>query len=414
MLPFSHLLLLTVASFVSSSALPPITPALSTPLPPSQDPWYTAPPNYQFKEPGTIFRIRHAPGNLTSIVVNSSAAYNILYRSTDSNYLPTWAVTTLYIPTTTHTNKPKSLLSYQYPYNSPDVDASPSYAWLKGVPISDVSVALGQGWFVNVPDFEGLLASFTCGVSSGHMTLDSIRAVLSANLGVNHDTRYAMWGYSGGSIASEWAAELQPKYAPELRFAGAAIGGVISNGLSALETVNGGLEAILVPFSFLGLATQHEKFRNFLHDKLKKTGPYNASTIYAFAKMDFNTGLSLFAFQNIYNYFVNGEADYRDPIVQNLGVEEALMGRHGIPRMQMFVYKAVGDEVSKIGDTDVMVEEYCRKGVDVVYQRNSVGGHLDESINGAPRAVEWLGRVLEGRYRHVGCTVKNVTVSVGG
>ena len=39
-----------------------------------------------------------------------------------------------------------------------------------------------------------------------------------------------MLGYSGGAIATEWAAELAPSYAPEVneRLIGAAIGGVLS------------------------------------------------------------------------------------------------------------------------------------------------------------------------------------------
>jgi hypothetical protein len=49
-----------------------------------------------------------------------------------------------------------------------------------------------------------------------------------------------MWGYSGGSLATEWAAELQPTYAPELNFAGAALGGLVPNITSVLKTINGG------------------------------------------------------------------------------------------------------------------------------------------------------------------------------
>lgn len=64
---------------------------------------------------------------------------------------------------------------------------------------------------MNVPDYEGPLASFTAGVLSGHSTIDSIRAAFNAKhiLGLEQDARYAMWGYSGGALASEWAAELQ-------------------------------------------------------------------------------------------------------------------------------------------------------------------------------------------------------------
>lgn len=100
-----------------------------------------------------------------------------------------------------------ALLSYQIPYDSADVDASPSYAIYSGVPLN-VNASLTKGWFVSVPDYEGPLASFTAGVMSGHATLDSVRAVLSLadtlpGLNLPNNTRYAMWEYSGGALASE-------------------------------------------------------------------------------------------------------------------------------------------------------------------------------------------------------------------
>lgn len=73
---------------------------------------------------------------------------------------------------------------------------------------------------MNVPDYEGPLASFTAGVLSGHSTIDSIRAVFNAKhiLKIDKEARFAMWGYSGGALASEWAAELQVQVSPSLDF----------------------------------------------------------------------------------------------------------------------------------------------------------------------------------------------------
>lgn len=187
------------------------------PIPPLQDPWYTAPDGFESAKPGDVLRIREAPGNLTSLASNCSAAYNILYRTTNSQYKPDWAVTTVFVPVT----ESPALLSYQIPYDSAWLDASPSYAFYTsdGVrSLRDISTGLSSGWFVNVPDYEGPLASFTAGVQSGHATIDSIRAAFNANetLGLDVDARYALWGYSGGALASEWAAEMAVQYAPEV------------------------------------------------------------------------------------------------------------------------------------------------------------------------------------------------------
>lgn len=113
------------------------------------------------------------------------------------------------------------LISSLPSYDSASLEASPSYA-LYGSDgsssLDDISTGLANGWFVNVPDYEGPLASFTAGVLSGHSTIDSIRAVFNAKhiLGLDKDARYAMWGYSGGALASEWAAELQVQVSPSV------------------------------------------------------------------------------------------------------------------------------------------------------------------------------------------------------
>lgn len=191
-----------------------------TPIPPLQDPWYSAPDGFESAKPGDVLRIREAPGNLTSLASNCSAAYNILYRTTNSQYKPDWAVTTVFVPVA---DSAAALLSYQIPYDSAWLDASPSYALYTSDgtrSLLDISTGLSSGWFVNVPDYEGPLASFTAGVQSGHATIDSIRATFNANetLGLYVNARYALWGYSGGALASEWAAELAVQYAPEVSF----------------------------------------------------------------------------------------------------------------------------------------------------------------------------------------------------
>lgn len=88
--------------------------SLQAPPPPSKDPWYTAPHGYEQAAPGDILKTRPASG-LTKIVANSSAAYNILYRTTDSNYKPSWAVTTLFVPSGYPTQNGAKLVSYQIP-----------------------------------------------------------------------------------------------------------------------------------------------------------------------------------------------------------------------------------------------------------------------------------------------------------
>lgn len=378
-------------------------------LAPSNDPWYTAPPNFEHAAPGTILKIRSAAGNLTTVQGNSSAAYNILYRTTDSRYLPTWAVTTLFVPNTTNGND--KLLSYQIPYDSADVDASPSYS-LYGAKLADIGAALGRGCYVNVPDYEGPLASFTAGVISGHATLDSIRAVLHSGFGLQNGTRYAMWGYSGGALASEWAAELQVQYAPELNFAGAALGGLTPNVTSVLEIATGTIYAGLIPAGILGLASQSPDLEQYLMENLKQEGEYNATTFFNARNQTLVEAIGAFNGDNIFDYFDRGLETLSSGVPQRVINRNGIMGYHGVPQMPIFAYKAIGDDVSPINDTDKLVERYCGVGATIRYDRNTVGNHASESANGDARAVAFLDVVLGGSYNATGCQIQNVTVGM--
>ena len=80
--------------------------------------------------------------------------------------------------------------------------------------------------------------------------------------------------------------------------------------------------------------------------------------------------------------------------------------------MPIFMYKAIADELSRVQDTDALVDRYCGVGASILYQRNTIGGHGAEDINGDPRALEWLSSTLNGTLHQSGCLIQNVTVNI--
>ncbi|PVI01898.1 LIP-domain-containing protein [Periconia macrospinosa] len=397
----------------------------SEPLLPSQDPFYTAPPNWEQTAPGTILRIRTAPGNVTTVIANTSAVWNIVYRTTDSNYKPSWAVTTVLAPlqnvSAPDNGTHNSLLSLQIAYNTAYPDSTPSImlygaasAPTFGGPSTadDIAYMLGKGWYVTIPDHEGPLASFGLGVQEGHATIDSIRATLNSDiLPKQIPTKYAMWGYSGGSVASSWAAELQEQYAPELKFAGMAIGGLVPNITKGLQ-LSGTPFAGLIPGLFLGITSQDAEAREYLVSRLKTSGPYNATGFLAALRYDVGTLFLKYPGQEIGEYFVGGLADLRAPVLERISRSNTWQGYHGIPQTPVFVYKAIQDEFSPVSDSDELVQRWCGIDVDVRYERNEVGEHIDEINNGRLRALEWLETVFDGTLEKTGCDVRNVSVAV--
>lgn len=418
----------SVLVFITITLLPIVTGCKMTTLPPSQDPWYQAPTGFEKAAPGTVLRVRPDPklANLTKSLGNLAGAYNILYRSTDAAERPSWAVTTLLVPSSP--SKDTKLLSYQIPYNSADVDASPSYLlddYLRGGPVipvlkHDLNPALEKGWLVSVPDFEGPLAAFGLCLRAGYAVLDGVRAVLATeHVPDAAVARSALWGYSYGSAASGFAAELQRAYAPELALAGVALGGVLANATASLFSASGSLYAGVIPSGALGCTAEFPDVRAHLVGLLKTEGPQNATGFLAALRMRVDEVTYAFAYQDIGGYFAGDdglEGFVNAPIFKPILEVNGQMGLHGAPQMPVFAYQAIGDEITSIHDTEKLAKKYGDAGARVLLQRNTVGDHVTEPLNGGPRALKFITQALEGKlgkeFPTSGYRIENVTVDL--
>lgn len=190
------------------------------------------------------------------------------------------------------------------------------------------------------------------------------------------------------------------------------MGGLPSNFTSVYGAIEGTMWAGLLPGGLLGVTSQYPKARAYLVSQLKTDGPYNKTGFLATERMSIAEAFAFYANQTIFSYFKHGQAVLDSPLIQRALNEQSYMGYHGTPTMPMLIYKAVGDELTAIADTDVVVDRYCGVGANIVYERNTIGGHLAEETNGDQRALEWLAQVLGGTYHHSGCTIKDVTIKV--
>jgi hypothetical protein len=222
-----------------------------------------------------------------------------------------------------------------------------------------------------------------------------------------------MWGYSGGALGSEWAAELAGSYAPELKFSGVAVGGLTPDVFNVFNTVTETYSAGLIPPGVVGLVAQFPVVQEYLYSQLKTTGNYTAKKFLSVVNLTLPDAASQFAFQDIYDYFEGGEADFLTPLVMSVIDSDGRMGYHGIPQMPMFVYKAIQDEISPIADTDALVAKYCAVSDTVIqYERNTVTHHKDEQDAGSANAFAFLQETINGTYVAPpdGCIITNVTI----
>jgi hypothetical protein len=218
---------------------------------PSQDPFYDVPTGISGLPNGTVLASRPVQVNAYSIPM-PVRAWQVKYKTTDDGGAASADVATVMVPDVPWTGKGlRPLVSYQTAEDGLGTECAPSYGLRAGV--TDVEnnsgtetglmeAALLQGWAVVAPDYEGPDSLFLDPAVEAHGVLDGIRATLHfAPDGLANETPLALWGYSGGSMASDEAAQAQPTYAPSLRFKGIALGGFVGDAMATLNDFNGGI-----------------------------------------------------------------------------------------------------------------------------------------------------------------------------
>ncbi|KAF4592567.1 Secretory lipase family protein [Ophiocordyceps camponoti-floridani] len=402
----------SVPSVSGLQSAPSVAPRdLATLTPPSRDAFYRVPDGLSGVKPGTILRHRRPPNPIAAfgiIPLNLKDSHQLLYRTTDSLGNATATVVTVLVPFDADYGK---VLSYQVAEDAASIDCSPSYAFqldhargpgfgtiLTEAELLLVEAALQQGWIVIVPDFLGPKAAFLANELAGQATLDGIRAAINSEplTGISSRPRVAMWGYSGGSLASLWAAELQPTYAPELGslIAGAAVGGTVPNISSVVNSINKGPSAGLIPAGMVGLANQHADLDALLQ---KHVLPQYKDEFFSPRRQCFEANNRHFANKDVAGMLDDPTLIFRNPLAVALTAKNKL--GNATPEIPLFVYKSTKDEISPVAETDTMVRKYCAKGTSVEYVRDRSFDHTQLAIAGAPGALIWLRDTLNGRER---------------
>ncbi len=145
------------------------------------------------------------------------------------------------------------------PINSLGLKAAPSYRLERGMYIDVpplMPLLLARNYAVLVPDHEGPRMAYSAGVMAAHAVLDSVRGMRRIR-GDLVESPMVMDGYSGGAIATVWAAQEQPTYAPELRFNGAVAGGTPTDYALLYRTMNGALGSGLFAAAIIGQAREY-------------------------------------------------------------------------------------------------------------------------------------------------------------
>ncbi|WP_036494057.1 lipase family protein [Nocardia sp. BMG111209] len=240
---------------------------LSSVLPdPLPDPFYRPAPGFEQTRPGTVLANR--PAHVAFPPTAQST--ELLIRSTDTVADPVPVVATLLLPDTPWSGPgPRPLVGYVPPISALGNGCVPSQKMRSGLQadLLAITALLDREYAVVVPDYQGPRQAYSAGLMEGHAVLDAVRAAIGLGLGeLRPDSPVVLTGYSGGSIATGWAAQLAPGYAPELRLAGAMIGGTPADYRMLWETMNGTAAAGVFLAATLGLAREYPELLTLLND----------------------------------------------------------------------------------------------------------------------------------------------------
>jgi pimeloyl-ACP methyl ester carboxylesterase len=272
-----------------------------------------------------------------------------------------------------------------------------------------IEVYLILGYIVVSPDYEGPDVAFPVGRLEGMGALDSMRAVTNyANeLGFTTDNPMIVGtGYSGGAVATGWAAALHPTYAPELNVKGWVHGGTPANLTGVVETIDGTIFAGFVPAAVVGLS-QPSAFGAELAPIIDSIVTDEGRNALQFASVQcavldlltfFGKNIQSTVFQSL------GKGLLYEPTVAAV-LEQCIIGLDAAetPSVPTFVYHATRDEIIPYANASSMVDRWCSNGADLKFTTYAAGGHGTTAILALPAVIPFVENAFAGTTALNGC-----------
>ncbi|MCW2498078.1 lipase family protein [Jatrophihabitans sp.] len=394
-------LALTIGLVLAAAlAMPAEAHAAAIPLP-ENDPFYAVPADIASLADGAIIGSRAVATQSFGLPLPVHA-WQLEYRTTDSIGRPTATVTTVMVPVAPWLGKgPRPLVSYQTAEDGVAGKCAPSYTLRAGLRSGFnnsaaesllMASALLNGWAVAAPDYEGPQSAFLGGLGAGRAVLDGLRAAQHfAPDGVASKTPIGAWGYSGGAYATSIAAELQPAYAPEVHFAGIALGGLVADVDATINAFSGSVLAGALPMGINGVerAFPNFDFSQYLnaHAKQLVTAAAAQCLTDASASHQFLTMAQLEAFPGA----------FQTQAVQQLLHDDSPLYIPGTPQAPVYDYHTIGDEFAPIAPDRAQMRRFCAAGVTVQHVEDPLGEHITGVVTAVPGVLAFLQARFAGR-----------------
>jgi triacylglycerol lipase len=370
---------------------------------PADDPFYDPPAGFQHSRPGTVLRSRDVELAFLGLIPQRITATQLLYRTTDMHGNPEAAATTVIVPAERAPKAVTPVVSYQCAIDAVTSRCFPSYALRRRAVAPGavaqfefllIAAAVAEGWAVSVPDHEGRHGMWGAPYEPGYHVLDGLRAALNTErLELSPSAPIGLWGYSGGGLASAWAAEMSGSYAPDLNVVGAVLGSPVGDLGHTFRRLNGtymsGLPALVVA----ALADIYPELNKIIQEHATEEGKKllqrlhhmtTAEAVIRMVKKDMDDMVD-----------VPLEQILDTPELKHV-FDDIKLGA-AVPTPPVLIVQAVHDQLISVGDIDELAEVYSAGGASVTYHRDMFSEHLLLHPMSAPMTLRWLTDRFNGK-----------------
>lgn len=351
---------------------------------PSGDAFYTPPNPLPSGAHGDIIWCRPTASGVSGV-----NAWQVLYLSTTTGGGATAVSGTVFVPQSSSAGI-RPVAAYAAGTQGWGDQCAPSKEIASGTFDEQFAVngMLTAGWAVAVTDYPGLGTpgdeTYNVGIPEGYAILDSLIAAKQIpGSGLSASAPTAIEGYSQGGGGADWAAQLQPSYAPNLNLKGVAAGGTPANLQAVAANINGTTFFAFLAGTAIGFNAAYPSL-NLLSDLT----PAGQAAIAKLDTMCQTEALLTYAGQRIENYTVGGVNPINEPRWQTvLDANNLGSMKPGVPLLQ---YHGLSDEVIPYSIESALHDRYCAMGV-----RTSLTGfpgeHVSTQVLAQPTVISWIG-----------------------
>lgn len=363
---------------------------------PAGDAFYSPPNPLPAGQHGDIIWCRPS-----SSPVPGSQAWQILYLSATASGQPTAISGTVFVPQAPYLGT-RPVMAYAPGTQGWGDQCAPSKEMAAGNFDEQFAVnnLLTRGWAVVVSDYPGLGTpgdeTYNVGIPEGYGVLDALRAAtLLPGAGLSTAAPMGIEGYSQGGGAADWAAQLQPSYAPGLHLVGVAGGGTPANLQAVANNINGTAFFAFLAGSAIGFNAAYPSL-----DLSSELTPEGQAAMAQLDTMCQAQALLTYAGHRIQDYTVGGVNPITEPKWQ------AVLNANDLgamkPQVPLYQYHGLLDEVIPLGVEQALHSQYCAMGV-TTQLTGYAGDHVLTQVLAQGDVVNWLSARLAGAPAPTNC-----------